>query len=257
MRFEAAALTHPGKIRPGNEDNYCFHGSYMTEPEGSLKSNFAVFPGNMPVLLGVFDGMGGYQCGECASRIAAETASQIIPMLRTSDAKQMLSKICTDSNTRICEESEQVVKGRMGSTVAMLILCGEQYTLCNIGDSPVWLLRDGVLTELSYQHTEMQNYAKITGKQPEKSRKFPLTQHLGIRPDEMELDPYFTAGELHCGDRFLLCSDGVTDMISVDELTMLLQSPEADADTLARQIFAAAMEAGGKDNITAVVVCIR
>ncbi len=256
MRLEAAAVTHPGRMRPENEDNYCFHGSYPAKPGTGAHSEYAVFDGSCPLLMGVFDGMGGYQNGERASLIAAETAARFIPALSEARAQQTLADICTEANARICEEIEQTVKGKMGTTAAMLALCGSAYTVCNIGDSPVWLLRGGCLTELSYQHTEYQNYAAITGKKPEKGRKFPLTQHLGIQPEEMEIAPHFADGTLRIGDRFLLCSDGVTDMLSESALTEILSQPVADAGTLAVAIVRAALEAGGRDNITAAVICV-
>lgn len=257
MRLEAAAVTHPGRMRPDNEDNYCFQGSYLAEPGTAAHSNFSVFDGSRPVLMGVFDGMGGYQNGERASLIAAETAASRISALRERGAQPTLSDICTEANARICAEIEQTVKGKMGTTAAMLVFSGGAYTVCNIGDSPVWLLRGGCLTELSCQHTESRNYTAITGKQPEKGRKFPLTQHLGIAPDEMEIAPHFADGTVCAGDRFLLCSDGVTDMLPEAELTALLSQPGADANTLASAIVDAALEAGGRDNITAAVVCVR
>lgn len=253
MRIETAVLTHPGSVRPNNEDNYCFHGTILSASPDTLHVLSAGFSTERPVLMGVFDGMGGYQYGERASRIAAETAAEQIVNLTSENAPLTLMRICTQANERICEQIEHVVKGSMGSTASMAVLTGSKCVLCDIGDSPIYLLRGDQIERVSMEHTERQNYVEIFGKEPEKDKIFPLTQHLGIAPDELELEPYLAEGDMKAGDQLLLCSDGVSDMLSEEELTGLMMDAPT-AKQAVESIWQAAVKSGGRDNITMIVV---
>ena len=116
---------------------------------------------------------------------------------------------------------------------------------CNIGDSRTYRLRDGVFQQLSVDHIE---------KRP--AGKAPLTQYLGIDPMEMQIEPYIAKGRVERDDVYLLCSDGLTDMLTNFTIANILlnnPSPEKSVESLIR----AALEQGGRDNITAIVCKIR
>ena len=222
-RISAACGCHTGRRRKNNEDNFFFAGRYMASDNNGLGSILEKsFSLKKDRFFAVFDGMGGGEYGEIASYIAAKATEQ-----------------------RLNAEM-------MGSTLAGLYFTGSQVWTVNVGDSRCFLLRDGKLQQISEDQTD-EAYMKENGIH---GRKPYLTQYMGMDPEEVRVLPYADCLQLKKGDRFLICSDGVSDMVSIEFLeTMLLQtqSPAKCVDT----ILAAALEAGGKDNITAIVLEIN
>ena len=166
--------------------------------------------------------------------------------------KDYLEKMCTHVNDRIFKETLRLNAEMMGSTLAGLYFTGSQVWTVNVGDSRCFLLRDRKLQQISEDQTD-EAYMKENGIH---GRKPYLTQYMGMDPEEVRVLPYADCLQLKKGDRFLICSDGVSDMVSIEFLeTMLLQtqSPAKCVDT----ILVAALEAGGKDNITAIVLEIN
>ena len=143
----------------------------------------------------------------------------------------------------------------MGTTAAMLYIKNNIYTVCNIGDSPIFLLRDGELKTLSVEHTEKASYEAIFKKKAEPGRKFPLTQCLGGDMDDMLIEPHVLQGELMENDIFLLCSDGISDLITETELQDILSCGE-ELPLIASELEKRALAKGGKDNLTALCVQI-
>ena len=111
-----------------------------------------------------------------------------------------------------------------------------------------------MMKTLSREHTHRAVYERINGKS-EPGKKFPLTQYLGIPEDEMLIEPHVYSGKLVPGDIFLLCSDGVTDMLSREEILKILLKADSPAEAV-EALTEKAVEAGGKDNITAVCVAV-
>ena len=139
--------------------------------------------------------------------------------------------------------------GVMGSTAVLLGLRGKTAYIANIGDSRALLYREGVLQKISKDHTD-QFLLDLYGI---KNRKPRLTQHLGIDPEEMVIEPYLAEIVIQPGDLFLLCTDGLTDMVAVDEITRMLQKNIDVIETVAALINRA-MDYGGLDNAT-VMLC--
>jgi protein phosphatase len=142
----------------------------------------------------------------------------------------------------------------MGTTASMLYFQKRAYTLCNIGDSPVFRYRHGQLTQIHQEHTERATYESVTGKKAEPGKKFRLTQNIGIFPDEITIEPYCAVGDLKPGDIYLICSDGITDMVSSAQIIETLNAQPTAAD-IAQSLEEQALAAGGKDNAT--IICIR
>lgn len=251
MEIKVYALCHIGKVRGKNQDNYYCNG-VIPDPENSNFRYGGSFDGSKPALFGVFDGMGGHLHGERASLYAVETCETEFEQYAGGDPFGVMNRICRTSNERICEEMENVVKGRMGSTASMLLFENGEMFICNLGDSPMFLLRDGKLEQISYEHTERHNYEQIFGENYDKKKKFRLTQHLGIFPNEMELSPYNNREPSQTGDRFLICSDGVTDMVSPDEIAEIISSGQP-LEKAAEQLLQTALDNGGKDNTTLIL----
>ncbi len=253
MRLNVSAICDGGKLRSVNEDNLLINGIFLPEQhEGTFSVTKRFSTLGKPVFA-VFDGMGGYDAGERASFLAAVATEKLlhaqIPIFRK---VRLLHQICVEANRSVCEEMTKRNANRMGSTAAMLLFSRREYFLCNVGDSPIFLLKNGKLCEISKEHTERQLYETITGKKSDPKKKFRLTQNIGIFPDEMILDPYYSGGYLQAGDTFLICSDGVTDMLDKAQIEEILQ--HNDTSVAVQKLLSCALDAGGKDNITAIVI---
>lgn len=257
MRISACVVSHPGNCREKNEDNFCFNGR-MLKSDGTLWPLRLSSGIKQPLLLGIFDGMGGIKAGERASCIAAETACAALRGLtKDTDFDAFLTGICMQANAITCSEMVHILKQRMGTTASMLLFFDGQYHLCNIGDSPIFLFREGKLQPIFYEHTEKENFLRLHGVDalPPK-KKFKLTQNIGIFPQEMEIEPYVSTGSIKSGDRFLISSDGLTDMVCEETITEVLARRTSAAST-AKTLLQYALNNGGKDNTTIMCIDIK
>lgn len=249
MKDVAAGASLTGRIRKNNEDNFCVDERCLPLIHENSDTICTPLSRAVPHLLGVFDGMGGCNDGEIASYLAASTAQEYARHLKGErDVAGMLTALCLEANEKVCKAADGAP---MGTTCALLYLSGSDYTVCNVGDSPVFLFRNGILRQISVDHTQRASYEKVTGKPAEARRKFPLTQCLGIPQDEMVIEPFLDGGKICAGDVFLLCSDGITDMLSTEEICRAL-SVHTSPDEMVADLTKMAMEAGGRDNLTAV-----
>lgn len=252
MKISAYALTNIGRVRAKNQDNFIC-GSFCSDIDGGKLSHELRTDTSIFGLFGVFDGMGGQLYGERASRIALDTARELTSDYIGEGPEKLFEKIIALSNERICCEMMDNVKGKMGTTASMLALSDDRYYLTDIGDSPVFLIRDHRMSLISFEHSERHNYEEVFGTNYDHSKKFDLTQYLGIIPEEMEIDPYYDSSEAYPGDVFLICSDGLTDMVSEKSILQIVESGmtlKQIGDALVRM----ALENGGRDNITVVLV---
>jgi len=254
MRITASAISNKGRVRSENEDNLLFAGQFLPEKHDSLTAPLAYDSAKEePVLLGVFDGMGGHASGEKASCLAAKTACEVSKDADCDDAKALLARICERAN-RIVSSADTGEGRKMGTTAAMLHIGGGRYTACNVGDSPIFLLRGGRLEKLYVEDTEKASYEAIFKKKAEPGRKFSLTQCFGGGMEEVQIEPHFVQGDILPGDVFLLCSDGISDMLDEGELTEVLSGAQSTGK-MASELEKRALEKGGKDNLTAI--CVR
>ena len=156
----------------------------------------------------------------------------------------LLCKI-TEANTAVCGEMQRSGK-RTGTTASMLLFDqAGGYSVCNLGDSPVLLIRDGSITEISVEHTERQKFEEVTGKKAAPGKKFKLTQHIGIFPEEMEIEPHLYREQVRPSDVFLICSDGLTDMVPYEAILDTVTRSETAEDAVAA-LCTMAKDAGGK-----------
>jgi PPM family protein phosphatase len=231
FRLVAAGVTDVGRVRDGNEDDF-------------------IDQSNRLGLVAVADGMGGHRAGEVASATALEA-------LRAAVASgQPLRDAIEGANDAVLEKSvsDQELAG-MGTTLTAGMLGSDGYLIVgHVGDSRAYLVRDGELTQITDDHSlveEMVRGGELTREQAEvHPRRSIITRALGIDP-EVEVDEYPI--ELQPGDRILFCSDGLTTMVRPDEIASIL-SRERDPKRAAQLLVDAANEAGGEDNITAVIV---
>lgn len=253
--IEAACSCHIGRRRTNNEDNFYFDNRLLPKINRGLKMAVAIEqPLDREQCYGVFDGMGGENYGEEASFLAAAVAKNSKKQNEeyVYPPRQYLTELIEKMNETICERSEELGSGRMGSTAVMLYLGGEYAYVCNVGDSRAFRLRQDEFMQISEDHTDARFLAEqgITGRKPS------LTQHLGIWPDEMVLEPYVAKGRLQAGDQYLLCSDGLTDMVSHTEICAIMKE-EPDCRHCVEALIQKALENGGKDNVTVILVRVK
>ncbi len=227
---DTVAKTHPGLQRRDNED--------------SMLARAPVFV--------VADGMGGAQAGEVASRIAIETFEQGLP--EEGSPEERLAQRVQEANQRIHDVSAREHERRgMGTTLTAAYLDDTHLSVAHVGDSRAYLFRDGELERLTQDHSlveELVRRGKLTAEQAaEHPQRSIITRALGPEP-EVDVDTW--TYPVRAGDVLLLCSDGLTSMISEEQVAEILGSTD-DLDNAAAQLIAKANEAGGRDNITVVL----
>ena len=235
--ISAACGCLTGKRRGNNEDNFYFDGHFLPAKNAGLEKVLTCQYGPKKKVadFGVFDGMGGQADGQIASNLAAEVFADSVRDAAAADRDGH----CADL---------QAVLRRMA---AVLRLSGDSYYAANVGDSRIFLCRDGQLARISRDHTD-EDLLRETGLLNRKPR---LTQFIGINPDELTVNPYVTSGSVLASDLFLICSDGLTDMVPMRALSSLLASA-GSAQEAADSLVLAALEAGGRDNVTALTLFV-
>jgi protein phosphatase len=228
--IETAHRTDTGRQRRGNEDALFAH----------------------PPVFVVADGMGGAQAGEVASRIAVETFERGLPP--DGSAQDRLVEVTRTANREIYERSHAGDEhAGMGTTLTAALLDGGQVAIAHVGDSRAYMFRDGELVRLTRDHSlveELVEQGKLTEQQAlESPARSIITRALGPEP-EVEVDTW--AYPVKPGDVLLLCSDGLTAMLTETEISSILSSSSSLA-VAANQMVDDANEAGGRDNITVVL----
>ena len=260
IRANVCAVTHAGRIRRENEDNYNLNGR-MTSTGDLRKGSAFVQTMAEPFHLSVCDGMGGESYGELASGIAVETIAAHAANVYESgeDYSFAISNCLDDANNRICAEINARGK-RMGTTLAAIYAVKGKIICTNIGDTRVYHYSKGVLEQISFDHTHAQTIVDAgeamqndIGRIPDAKR---LTKHLGVFPEEASLSPNISVlDDVDNGDIILLCSDGLTDMLSDEDITAILSTGESAQD-VASKLIRSALEKGGKDNVTVMAALL-
>ena len=241
MKFEAHGATDVGRQRSRNED------SYLLSPER--------------LLFAVADGMGGHAAGDVASRTAIETLDRLVGPVRettaVADRAKELIEATRAANHAILDDAErEPERAGMGTTLSILSILppGDTRLIAHVGDSRVYLLRDGVLAQLTIDHTWVQRQVDLGKLTPRRARVHPyasvLTHALGV-PDEERIDTIM--GEIQPDDLYLLCSDGLTTVLD-DHVIGGILSAGGPLPGMAQELISVANEAGGPDNITVVLV---
>jgi len=246
-KIDAAAGCDKGRIRQKNEDNLYFNGQILPEEHDGLKYPVEKsFDLNDRPLFAVFDGMGGEAAGETASWTAASAADQFVKehTAYLESPGDYLRGLCQIANEAVCTACDELEEERMGSTLVSLLFTPDEVYCCNLGDSRAFRYRENSFQQLSKDHVMLMP--------PESKRKAPLSQYLGIYPEELTLVPYIAKGDLQAGDLYLICSDGITDMLKNIEICNILREEE-NVRLCVEKLIEAAKEKGGRDNITAVL----
>lgn len=248
MRIEAAGGSHVGMKRNHNEDNYLL----LVEEQ----------------LFCVADGMGGHSSGEIASKIAIDELGEFFRMTsKDSDAtwpykmdrsrnydENRLATAIKLANVRIFERASSESKFRgMGTTIVVTHFREGVAYIGHVGDSRVYLFRDGVLKQLTEDHSLLNDYLKAKKLTPEEVDAFPhknvIVRALGMK-DTVQVD--LIRLDAQEDDLFLLCSDGLSGMLSHAQMQETLQS-SPDLEASCSQLIALANSAGGNDNVTCIL----
>jgi serine/threonine protein phosphatase PrpC len=248
--IDAVAVTHRGRVRRGNEDTVAVAGFLSAAEQGEPVR--VTVSSSRPFTGLVADGMGGHAEGGRASRLAAKVVTDASPAFR--DPETIVAAVC-EANTAIHAEAK--VAGEwagMGTTVVVLTVAGGTATCVNVGDSRCYLMRDENLVQLSTDDAPPPVGSPSPGSRPVMKTGV-VTQTLGGTVDERPVHPHVHQVEVRAGDRFLLCSDGLTDVVSVDEIEAGLNG-SADAVDTVRDLLRRALDAGGPDNISALLLTI-
>ena len=206
-----------------------------------------------PPLFAVADGMGGAQAGEVASRLAADSVREA--KLGDLPSPEQTVELIREANRRVYAYSSENASTRgMGTTMTVALVEGSVVTIGHVGDSRAYLLREDQLTQLTQDHSlvaELVRSGRLSPKEAESHpRRSVITRALGTESD-VEVDVFSIRAQN--GDLFLLCSDGLTSMVSDEEIAKLLVAARADLDSAGEKLVAAANQAGGEDNITVVL----
>ncbi len=240
--IEYGCVNIRGGVRNKNQDNFYVDGHFR--PENNPLTDLAFF-GTLHAednaLAAVYDGMGGEACGETASLLAAQGTAGFDR--RPGQGEQTLYALCVSLNGAVCAFMEERRITRMGSTAAVLRFEADGVVACNLGDSRIYRIADGAAAQLSLDHA-----AKTVGM----PYKPPLVQYLGLPTDEVALQPYIVRQPYTGGEYYLLCSDGVTDMLSDAEIALTVSAADDVRDGV-MELVSQALKKGGYDNITAIL----
>lgn len=256
IRIQAAVVNNKGRVRSNNEDNFYLNGVLM-QREKMDNGALLLKEFKDPIqLYAVCDGMGGADSGEdasfCAVSDLADRKEEHEKLIDQNELKKVLRKI----SDKVYEEAAQRGQ-KSGTTIAMMLVCGGQAVFANVGDSRIYRFRDQKLSQISLDHSKVQRMISMGVLTPEQARKDPsrhvITQYLGMSPD-VRVSPYIVTEEmLEKNDIYLLCSDGLTDMVEDSQLEEILKENKKLQDT-AKTLFEAAMKNGGRDNTTVMLV---
>lgn len=264
ISLSAIVISNKGLVRSSNQDNLVFNKKTMLEGEEQEYRDFYSEKSNNHIFA-VCDGMGGQSYGEKASYIAANMLLETIQDNRTETIQESVDRIngvIAKAGENIFDLSNELnVTGNIGTTVAGLKFVDDKAVAINAGDSRVYLYREKQLMQITTDHTEAQRMLRlgvITNEQVRghKSRNM-LTKYIGISPEEGEVEG--TVSEIldvQKKDLYILCSDGLTDMV-LDEKIKEIISKNKNIKNIAQELISEALNNGGTDNITVIIVFVE
>jgi serine/threonine protein phosphatase PrpC len=223
-------ITDTGRKRRRNED------AYVCEPP----------------LFAIADGMGGAQAGEVASRLAAAALKE--SGAKTLGGERRISDLIQEANRRVYDRSSTDPNtSGMGTTITVALVENGNVAFGHVGDSRAYLIRDGRMEQVTEDHSlvnELMKSGKLSREEAETHpQRSVITRALGTDPD-VDADTFTI--EARAGDVFLLCSDGLTDMVAEREILGLVERNRSDLDAALKSLVKAANRSGGEDNITVV-----
>ena len=254
--LKVSIATNVGKIRQANEDNY-YADSLGTRPSENHSEHHEINESSRYVFA-VCDGMGGEEFGDEASEIAVNTLKEYAGSFRTctiEDVPAIVNEYATEANNRICRMDEERMANLSGSTLAMAFVDGTNAYVFSIGDSRVYYFSDDELTQITEDQTlamkklKANIYTEEEAKNSDDAHK--ITTFLGVDARGIGLKAQvYPPVDLSQG-AVLICSDGLTDMCSDQEIADILKRNKKHP---ASDLVSRALKNGGRDNITCIVI---
>lgn len=266
LNIELSAVSDIGKARDNNEDNFYLDGiindksaQYFEIPTLSVEKN---------VIIAIFDGVGGVKAGEVASFTAAELLREYLSKNNdtaediNNGIKHIESYIESSNNYIYSLSEENPEYKNMATTFACLITSNNKAVSINLGDSRIYLFRNKSLKQLSIDHTEAERLVRlgIIGREDLKNhpKKNLISRFIGMPPDYGKIDADISnIINIKRKDIFLLCTDGLTEMVNDKEIAAILLSglySKSSSDLIAKRLLKEALDRGGQDNVTIIVV---
>lgn len=231
--FRYSAVSHVGKVRKINED------SILSLPDQRIWV--------------VADGMGGHEAGDFASQTIVDTIAMIPPDMPPAELMRALRQTILTAHERIHIAAETKFRSTVGATVVALLLTDTHFVAFWAGDSRIYLLRGGEISMLSSDHSVVGEFVAAGQMTWDEAENHPhsnaITRAVGVG-EVLELDK--VRGEVLPGDRFLLCSDGLTKYAGFKTLESMLRG--APIETVSERLLQHALDSGGADNISIIVV---
>ncbi len=246
LRLDPAQLTDVGRKRPHNEDNMAY--VIPKDPVVMAKKG---------ALFIVADGMGGHAAGEVASEIAVDTVSKVYYLDDSDDVATSLVQSVKRANTLIYQRAaENMLRSGMGTTCVTAVLRGGTAYITNVGDSRAYLIHNGQVRQVSQDHSWVAEQVRagfLTEEQARShSQRNVITRSLGTQP-EVEVDIFIE--QLEEGDFIVLCSDGLSGLVSDDDLRTIVSQYQPQESVY--HLVERANENGGPDNITVIVARVQ
>jgi len=254
-----AYYSMPGLVRLHHEDNLYIDGNSLERiNSGTEQIITGTIKCSEGAVAGVFDGMGGEAAGETAAYLAARRmhescggplAGELRGLCGSAEQERFLDQLCQDMNESVCRYASEHHIRSMGSTAAYILFGRECISCANVGDSRIYRFRGSEMKQLSVDHVRR----SFLG------RKGALTQFLGVEPEEMVLQPHVESDDYVDGTCYLLCTDGVTDMLSATVIRELVapagrMAPDAGLYAVIEKMRAGILENGARDNATIMLL---
>ncbi len=240
-KIKYQVLSVIGNTRPNNEDNVFCAGTIRDINDEGLFTHYGEFTGNCCNMLAVFDGMGGGEKGELASSMAANMAKDF--SFDGENKEERLMQYIKVINGYVHKYAEENKFENMGTTFAGVLFAEDKMYLGNVGDSKIFIVNNGKITQLSHDHVLPEELA---------FRNI-ITQYIGMDENHKDFKPSLSQVEYTAGTRIIICSDGLTENLSSEQIGALCFVAEKVSDA-ADILVSQALSMGGNDNIS-VIVC--
>lgn len=260
--LNVVAQTHAGMTGKNNEDRYAITSFQLSEEDAT------------PVLLAVVaDGIGGHRAGEIAAELAVDHISQFVAESDAQRPKKILERAIHEASEAIADHASSTTEQQgMGATCACIWVIGDKLYTATVGDSRIFLLREGRIQQLTTDHTWVQEAVEKNILTPQEARQHPnvhvIRRYLGspdppevdfrLRLYDSEADALAEANQgmqIRPGDTFLICSDGLTDLVWNDEIAEVIRS-KSNPKAAAQQLIETANQRGGHDNTTIILILV-
>lgn len=247
----SCVCSHMGNVRTKNDDNVCFNGivNIQNNNELFLRSTKKPISTLNTSIFAIFDGIGGFSESQIASKMASDVFADYINNLGTMqdilnvNIPKILNELCLKANSTICQKRLDT-NLKLGTTCACIVFKNSNLYVCNVGDSKIFKFCNGVLTQLSVDHVSEVSSGNSKPK---------IYQYLGLNDIDVVIEPYIEKFKISPNEVYLVCSDGLTDLVSLERISEILKLGNTLEESL-QTLLDEALSNGGNDNIS-IILC--